>query len=436
MKKYLTILSVTLLLTNTLTSYCQITIKKEIIDKPILKPLPFDSSHNISTQKRAIDYYQYVGQKIYFLPLSQKYKFKDSRSDEGLPKIDYIKTTKSSIIKKTGFKPFDSSLTGLSLYSTYGERIQTDKRVHDEYMREKKRYEERESITTDIYSPVFYAEHVSSYDVTGYVSTNIDSIAGKYFTILDIQGSSSSWESFMDLKEFSSESYCRGLKIKLRKDDNQDTLFWMVRDAELISTFPFLLVPYYSQPKRLYESKSVVAGKDVEDLVEINTGNQVNISQGEVLKCTEVTLVGFSKQKHMTPSFILKNKNNEEIALPFNVFFESEFITKEQLDEILRVQKLQEVEREKERRISIQRQKQESAKHLADCINKYGQELGQLIYEGKVSLGMNAQMCLSAWGQPLEIYRTTVNGLSHEQWQYSWKHYLYFDNGLLTAIQN
>ena len=42
----------------------------------------------------------------------------------------------------------------------------------------------------------------------------------------------------------------------------------------------------------------------------------------------------------------------------------------------------------------------------------------------------------SSWGSPSKVNRTiTANG-KHEQWVYGEHNYLYFDNDILTAIQN
>ena len=53
-----------------------------------------------------------------------------------------------------------------------------------------------------------------------------------------------------------------------------------------------------------------------------------------------------------------------------------------------------------------------------------------------IDLGMTTQQVLdSAWGKPEDINKTvTMNG-THEQWCYSGNNYLYFDNGILTSLQ-
>ena len=53
------------------------------------------------------------------------------------------------------------------------------------------------------------------------------------------------------------------------------------------------------------------------------------------------------------------------------------------------------------------------------------------------SIGMSAaEIEISSWGKPEDINTTTTINGTTEQWVYSEYRYLYFDNGVLTAIQN
>lgn len=70
------------------------------------------------------------------------------------------------------------------------------------------------------------------------------------------------------------------------------------------------------------------------------------------------------------------------------------------------------------------------------CIKKFGKELGTIIAQKKVRIGMTAEMCEWSWGRPSEINKTTVTWGVHEQWIYGEDNYLYFENGILTTIQN
>lgn len=57
--------------------------------------------------------------------------------------------------------------------------------------------------------------------------------------------------------------------------------------------------------------------------------------------------------------------------------------------------------------------------------------------KGGVRLGMTAaQVRASNWGRPGSINRTTSAAGIHEQWVYEDGNYLYFENGVLTTIQN
>jgi hypothetical protein len=54
-----------------------------------------------------------------------------------------------------------------------------------------------------------------------------------------------------------------------------------------------------------------------------------------------------------------------------------------------------------------------------------------------VRIGMTKQDVLdSSWGRPDSVNKTTTSRSLHEQWVYGSRNYLYFDNGVLTGIQN
>lgn len=61
----------------------------------------------------------------------------------------------------------------------------------------------------------------------------------------------------------------------------------------------------------------------------------------------------------------------------------------------------------------------------------------QPVEKSSVSVGMTKDQVLnSTWGKPKDKNKTTTaNGVS-EQWVYSGYRYLYFENGILTTIQN
>lgn len=54
-----------------------------------------------------------------------------------------------------------------------------------------------------------------------------------------------------------------------------------------------------------------------------------------------------------------------------------------------------------------------------------------------VSIGMTrAEVLASNWGKPQRVHRTTNTFGTSEQWIYGGHNYLYFQDGVLTSIQN
>ena len=49
---------------------------------------------------------------------------------------------------------------------------------------------------------------------------------------------------------------------------------------------------------------------------------------------------------------------------------------------------------------------------------------------------MTREMCREAWGSPDDINRSSGSWGVHEQWVYGLGSYLYFENGILSSIQN
>lgn len=63
-------------------------------------------------------------------------------------------------------------------------------------------------------------------------------------------------------------------------------------------------------------------------------------------------------------------------------------------------------------------------------------EIKTALEKHQVVIGMNADQCRLAWGNPTSIHRTVTGASVHEQWVYGIGNYLYFDDGVLSAIQN
>jgi hypothetical protein len=67
---------------------------------------------------------------------------------------------------------------------------------------------------------------------------------------------------------------------------------------------------------------------------------------------------------------------------------------------------------------------------------KWSPKVWDAIHRARVFAGMTQDMATMSWGKPNSVNSTMVAGRIHEQWVYDSNSYLYFDDGILSAIQN
>ncbi len=365
----------------------------EVQETAILKPEPYDSLVPLRTQQKPFNYYQYVGQKLFLLPKSHKY-------------------TKSTSEVVGEYSLMD--------YSTY---IQLYIKNKEEIAKQK----------TNVYKPLFVSPKTQWSD--GAAVSKHEEVESKYYTIIDIID----YYKKSKLKECCSTGL--HLEFTLKNDGNGDTLYWHI-DANYLDdeNIPFMTAAYYEKQKYCFKDKTFIADRDMQNLVELSTGKNISANKNSEWKCTEVSLLELESFKFFQPYYILKDNNGNEIKIKLGN--KDGFITKEEFIERERLKKLKQEEliaeqkkREQERIDNEKKENERQAIFKSNCINQYGEKYGEPISQGKVLLGMTTEMCKLAWGEALEVNGTVVNGLRHEQWVYSWKHYLYFDNGILTGYQ-
>ena len=66
----------------------------------------------------------------------------------------------------------------------------------------------------------------------------------------------------------------------------------------------------------------------------------------------------------------------------------------------------------------------------------WSDETWNLIKKQHVRLGWGKEKCIMSWGRPEDINKTIGAWGVHEQWVYGSSSYLYFENGVLSSIQN
>ena len=107
------------------------------------------------------------------------------------------------------------------------------------------------------------------------------------------------------------------------------------------------------------------------------------------------------------------------------------------------VQKKKNLDKQKEENARLARQKEWELsrqkridERKRDMIVKYGTEMGVLVGEKKVTIGMTQEMCRDAWGRPMNTYRTTTKYGQSEVWCYNYKTRVYFYNGKVVQIDD
>jgi hypothetical protein len=92
----------------------------------------------------------------------------------------------------------------------------------------------------------------------------------------------------------------------------------------------------------------------------------------------------------------------------------------------------------KSQELAAEKELKKQMKTLRDKYKKYkwSKKVWDSIETGKVFIGMMKLQATLAWGEPKSVNRTIGSWGEHEQWVYTHKSYLYFENGILKSIQN
>lgn len=405
----------------------QITIMDDDVQERIIsKPRTFDSLANITYQKDPIQYKKYIGYKLYCLPISSKNA--NVKSD-------------------------------LLLYSHDKFRYKSPREFMIPHDHVSFRFEKNYIVSTDIYNATtdVTVRHWVDIHPENQIYTPYESIQNTYFTILNIEIGKSNKGPFSALEEWDNNEYSSvtRLRFTLKNESTSEELYWITMNEpvsmynrDLQCSFMFL-VPYFEKMQKTYKGQNVVSTIELKNLADINTGEPVIIQSSEVWQCYDVTFVNLKDEKFIQPYFFLE-KDGAKVKVSFQdftkecdgVFTEKDhiyrptFMLEQDFNEIVAerkraIEEQQRLEEERQREEELARQ--ERNKQL---MQKYGQKYGSLICEGKVCLNMTKEMCIEAWGEPIYVNSTIVKGLVAEQWVYGWRTYLYFDNNVLTAIQN
>jgi hypothetical protein len=383
LKKYImkTTLILLILLIPCSLLFGQIT-NRDVSEKAISKPRNYDSLSAFAPRE---DLRIYIGQELFFLPKSKKWK------------------------------PYSESYgISFSLAPT-------------EAGGEKK----------DIYHAVQGSTKYS-------FSTDSKQISGKYFIVDNFID-----KSDKDKYKFEELGLYFKLVSKEHRDTAYYQIAKVRQHLSNSMIIPFIVVGHFEYLKKLHLGKKFQAQQQIQNVSEINSGQSINCEQGSWWECVDFTLVDMETELHSRPVLIFRNDRSEEILVEAEGYEantkakRAHFLTPEEIEEKRRSENLQSQElaqqkakEEQEKKIREVEQQKAAQEFRQDCINKYGAKYGNHISEGKVLIGMTKEMCRLAWGDPNRVNKTTTSSGTIEQWVYSLRHYLYFTADKLTAIQN
>lgn len=301
-------------------------------------------------------------------------------------------TTKSVKNKKEiiSTEPYDSTqnFVGKDVYKYIGQNLYLNGKS------ETLRKYGYDGFSLDFTKPTFNNES-NIYKCCDRFGSKYDELAGKYFTVLSY--------SKHPQKDEDEDLYGKKFFLELEENKSKDIVYYEY-DSSFESIFPFIVVGYFEKASIKYMgTEYVLRGRNwfesKPEMYDILTGVAVDYSAGTIWKCVDFTI----EERYYSLSLIIENSNGEQLAYSLDYLLKGNRWVYPKQDS----DKYQEV---------------------------FGKENWDIILAGKVKIGMTKDMCIQSWGAPDEINQTTMKGESSEQWVYE-RNYLYFDNGILTAIQ-
>ncbi|MFA6978766.1 MAG: hypothetical protein WC209_05530 [Ignavibacteriaceae bacterium] len=301
-----------------------------------------------------------------------------------------ITTTKvASKVEQTDNTPYDSikNFLGKEVYKYVGQELYLNGKA------ESLREYGYEGFSLD-YTKSSLTDKSNVYKCCDSYNSKYDELAGKYFTVLEVIKHPKSAES-----EY---LYSKKFYLKLQEKEKKDIVYYEY-DSQYEYLFPFIDVGYFTKLKQTQIGKEyVVRGKNwlaSGPMTDMKTGKHVeNFEAGTKWKCVDITI----EEKYFSLSLVLENEKSEQIPLSIDNANRTNWVFEATQAELYK--------------------------------KKFGGENWRKILDGKVKIGMTKEMCELSWGKPQSVNETITSGKKNEQWVYA-DNYLYFDNGVLTAIQ-
>jgi hypothetical protein len=447
-KKTSLLIVLILLLSFSNEALSQITISKvdEIAEQVIIKPEPFDSLKGWEYPRDFREYKKYIGQQIYLPPFKKPQIGNPNQRD---------------------FNPFLFTLTPHTInLSKVPKNLLLIERALDGSMNWDT-IAIYDKVLTTIHKPFHYASKSKIYDMDRLelFITHDETVGNKYYTIIDIvfgdelNNIYENWKSVINVETKKQEELRRNRKnfkktfpkvfiqplyklntinkslIGLLILDNEtgDTIL-SIENQRIPPVNRFILVANFVKHKKLYENQSLIyenTGFSTVDIRKTKSNEYIEVNRNSKWFCKEVTLL----EPHYSFSYVLQNKEGDLISVnKIDGFsYESEVIKREE-EKALAEKQLAE-RRQKEEQVRYEQEQKRVESHRLFCVEKFGKEKGELIAQGKVSIGMTKEMCRLSWGEPIWISKTTTEYSKYEDWYYGFITSLHFTDDKLTRIE-
>lgn len=439
-------LSTFLLLSSSVYSQLSI-ISIDSKNQPKTKGFVYDTLSNIQYLENINEYSKYIGQNIMFYP-----RFKGSKAE-----IQYYGNFKYKTPRVL------SNIEPDTIWLKHRRKVRpTDYRIYfkvsDNYKADSI-YKKKVCFGNDFLSRAYGSTLKSG------LYTPANMIEGKTFKILDFQVVKVQEVTYLPSRNILSFSLLT---------EFGDTIFWT---SELLISkdysFPAIIVSFYEKMKRQYLNQTFFVNISNNNrkyfATNINKDGRFSEVTGEI-KCVDLSLVG-NNNEYYVPKLIFEDLKKNTLAIditdyPSLRYIEGydESINKEKcllgtnsnrfandsvpelsflsyiatLNDLVDAQYVKEkLQEEKKLKIAEEiNNKKVAQERNKRIINKYGSYYGKLILGGYVKTGMTKEMCTESWGAPSSINKTSGSFGVHEQWVYDSGSYLYFEDGILTTIQN
>ncbi|MBQ4622463.1 MAG: hypothetical protein IJB28_07415 [Bacteroidaceae bacterium] len=243
--------------------------------------------------------------------------------------------------------------------------------------------------------------------------------------------------------------------------------------VDIVEKFSGKEVYYGLKEKYRYDGREALSSRyNAEKNIQINNGRNYVILEG-LYKCIKFDVIrshissddvfafledslGF---QFRVPATSLFSGTSEQRKISYYYKdhlcedFQEYFLLKDEAIALMRERQLLAIKKEKEEKERFQSWVKKYGSTYANYIkdlnqselekfekmaSKYGKSTAKMMVERKVRIGWSKQMCIDSWGHPDDINRTIGSWGVHEQWVYGeiYCSYLYFEDGVLTSIQN